>query len=50
MKVWKIQQIEGGWWLFYEGAKDCWWHVYHDKWLPVFHSLEEVFEAIRRSK
>ena len=45
--TWKITPVEGGWWLFYEGKRDVWIHVYRDKWFPVFLTLEAVFEKIK---
>ena len=44
--TWKIEPIDGGWWLFYAG-KDGWWHTYHNHWLAIFPTLEAVFERIK---
>jgi hypothetical protein len=47
--IWKIQPIDtGGWWLFYTSKQpNTWWHVHHNKWFPVFPTLDAVFEKIK---
>lgn len=45
--TWKIVPTEGGWWLFYAGVGDGWWHTYHNKWFAVFPTLDAVFEKIK---
>jgi len=47
--IWKIQPVDtGGWWLFYESKQpNTWWHVSHNKWFPVFPTLDAVFEKIK---
>ena len=45
--LWKIEPIDGGWWLFYEGVKGVWLHTYHNKWYAVFPTLDAVFEKIK---
>ncbi len=45
--TWKIVPIEGGWWLFSAGVSGNWWHTYHNKWFPVFPTLDAVFEKIK---
>jgi hypothetical protein len=49
--IWKIKPIDGGWWLFYQGAHpESWIHVWgtsENKWAFVFPTLDEVFQQIK---
>jgi hypothetical protein len=47
--TWKIAPVEGGGWhLFHEGTTSgVWWHVYTNKWYPVFPTLDDVFTKIK---
>ena len=45
--TWKIQPIDGGYWLFYAGKEGSWAHVHNDQWFPIFPTLDAVFEKIK---
>jgi hypothetical protein len=49
--IWKIQPVNGGWWLFIEGTPTgLWWHVWgtsENRWSHVFPTLEEALQRIK---
>ncbi len=49
--IWKIQPVDGGWWLFYEGTRTgLWWHAWgtsENRWSHVFPTLDEALQRIK---